>query len=86
MHRLSDITGLESLVDEIAHKVAAETDQIPTSSAILGPFWSPNAPFRELGESIVQDPAPNGLVTLAHGKVTDAVTGKDIPGAIVDIW
>lgn len=58
----------------------------PTSSSILGPFWSPNAPFRELGGSIIQDPAPNGHPTLMHGKVTDLTTGKGIPGAVVDIW
>lgn len=58
----------------------------PTSSSILGPFWSPNAPFRELGESIIQDPAPGGKPTLMHGKVTDLITGKGIPNAVVDIW
>jgi len=86
MHRISDITGLESLVDEIAHTHASESGEVPTSSSILGPFWSPNAPFRENGESIVIDPAPGGLVTLMHGKVIDLTTKKGIPNAIVDIW
>ncbi|KAF2431386.1 aromatic compound dioxygenase [Tothia fuscella] len=86
MHRISDITGLESLVDEIAHKHATESGENPTSSAILGPFWSPDAPFRKNGESIVVDPAPDGLVTLMHGKVVDLKTKKGIPNAIVDIW
>jgi len=85
MHRLSDITGLESLVDEIAHKHASESGA-PTSSSILGPFWSPDAPFRENGETIVVDEAPGGLVTLMHGKVIDLETKKGIPDAIVDIW
>ena len=58
----------------------------PTSSSILGPFWSPNAPFRELGGSIIQDPAPGGHPTLMHGKVTDLLTGKGIPNAVFDIW
>jgi len=58
----------------------------PTSSSILGPFWSPNAPFREIGGTIIQDPAPGGHPALMHGKVTDMVTGKGIPGAVVDIW
>ncbi len=57
----------------------------PTSSTILGPFWSPNAPFRERGGSIIQDPH-NGQVALMHGKVTDLVTKKGIPDAVVDIW
>jgi protocatechuate 3,4-dioxygenase beta subunit len=62
-----------------------ETSGDPTSSTILGPFWSPNAPFRPLGGSIIQDPH-NGQVALMHGKVTDLITKKGIPGAIVDIW
>ncbi|KAK8214703.1 hypothetical protein M8818_002283 [Zalaria obscura] len=85
MHRLSDIVGLESLVTEIANHVSAE-NAAPTSSAILGPFWSPNAPWRELGGSIIQDDAPGGLVTLMHGTVTDMSTGKPIPNVVVDIW
>ena len=72
-------------MDEIAHKHATETDEIPTSSSILGPFWSPNAPFRELGASIIQSPH-EGKVALMRGRVTDLVTKKGIPGAIVDIW
>ena len=31
-------------------------------------------------------PAPGGLVTLAHGKVTNSETGKGIANAVVDIW
>ncbi|EON62787.1 hypothetical protein W97_02012 [Coniosporium apollinis CBS 100218] len=85
MHRLSDVIGLESLVDEIAHKHALETDEIPTSSSILGPFWSPNAPWRERGGSIIQDPH-NGQVTLMHGRVVDIITKEGIPNAVVDIW
>jgi protocatechuate 3,4-dioxygenase beta subunit len=74
-----------SLVDEIAHKIASESGTFPTSSSILGPFWSPNAPFRELGGSIIQDPH-QGHVALMHGTVTDMVTRKGIPGVVVDIW
>jgi len=87
MHRMSDIVGLESLVDEIAHHHAMETEDAPTSSAILGPFWSPNAPFRELGGSIIQDGVPpHGQVTLMHGTVSDLLTKKPIPNAVFDIW
>ncbi|KAL7621910.1 hypothetical protein AAE478_007410 [Parahypoxylon ruwenzoriense] len=85
-HRLSDILGLETLVDEIAHKIISDTDVDPTSSAILGPFWSPNAPFRENGGTIIQNPAPNGRVALMHGVISDLVTGKPVPGAVFDIW
>ncbi|KAI9732755.1 MAG: hypothetical protein M1818_007489 [Claussenomyces sp. TS43310] len=84
-HRICDVIGLESVVDEIANKIISETGADPTSSSILGPFWSPNAPFRELGGSIIQD-AHKGQVALMHGTVTDLVTGKGIPGAVIDIW
>ncbi|KAF2840330.1 putative catechol 1,2-dioxygenase [Patellaria atrata CBS 101060] len=84
-HRICDVIGLESLVDEIAHKHALETEEVPTSSSILGPFWSPNAPWRNLGDSIIQDPH-QGQVSLFRGKVLDLVTGKGISNAVVDIW
>nr|AFP27283.1 catechol dioxygenase [Epichloe typhina] len=86
-HRVSDILGLESLVDEIANKIIAEDGDIdPTSSSILGPFWSPNAPFRENGSTIIQNPNPDGRVCKMHGTITDLHTGKPIPGAVFDIW
>jgi len=83
--RISDVIGLESLVDEIAHKVMSETGTDPTSSSILGPFWSPNAPFRENGDSVIMSPH-QGEVALMHGQVTDLVTKKGIPNAIFDFW
>jgi len=84
-HRMSDILGLESLVDEIAHKHINESGEEPTSSSILGPFWSPNAPFRENGDTIIKSPH-NGQPTLMHGVITDLDTKKPIPGAVIDIW
>lgn len=74
------------MVDEIANKIITESGEIPTSTTILGPFWSPNAPFRELGASIIQDPHDDGQVTLMHGVITDFATKKPIPGAVIDIW
>ncbi|KAL1889610.1 hypothetical protein Cpir12675_005713 [Ceratocystis pirilliformis] len=85
-HRISDILGLESLVDEIAHKVISDTGIDPTSSSILGPFWSPHAPFRDLGSSIIVNPNPDGRVIKMWGKITDLTTGKGIPNAVFDIW
>ncbi|KAF1817084.1 aromatic compound dioxygenase [Eremomyces bilateralis CBS 781.70] len=84
-HRISDVIGLESLVDEIAHRHVSESGEIPTSSSILGPFWSPHAPFRNPGDSIMQDPH-DGQVTLMHGRVLDLETKKPIAGAVFDIW
>ncbi|OAA51742.1 chlorocatechol 1,2-dioxygenase [Metarhizium rileyi] len=85
-HRISDVLGLESLVDEIANKIIAEGDIDPTSSSILGPFWSPNAPFRENGGSIIQDANPSGRVCKMHGTITNLLTGEPVPGAVFDIW
>jgi len=100
-HRVSDILGLETyaplscifisdltdnrLVDEITNKVALESGDIPTSNTILGPFWSPNAPFRDNGDTIVRSPH-NGQVALMHGRVTDVLTKQPIANAVVDIW
>ena len=77
---------LSRLVDEVANKYMLESDENPTSSTILGPFWSPHAPFRNLGDSIVQDPYPDGRVAYMHGTVKDTKTGAPIPNAVVDIW
>ena len=75
------------LVDEIAHKVVSDTGIDPTSSSILGPFWSPNAPFREAGGSIVQDGVPpGGQVCRMHGVIRSMATGEPLPGAVFDIW
>ncbi|KAL2365062.1 hypothetical protein RJZ56_001951 [Blastomyces dermatitidis] len=84
--RVCDVIGLETLIDEIANKLVLEPgDDSPTSSSILGPFWSPHAPFRELGDSIIRS-AHNGQVALMRGQITDIVTKQGIPNAIFDIW
>jgi protocatechuate 3,4-dioxygenase beta subunit len=74
------------LVDEITYKHASESDNVPTSSSILGPFWSPDAPFRDLGASILENPVKGGVFTLMHGRVLDIETQKPLANAIVDIW
>ncbi|EKD16103.1 uncharacterized protein L3040_007807 [Drepanopeziza brunnea f. sp. 'multigermtubi'] len=84
--RICDVLGVESLVDEINHKVATDAGIEPTSSAILGPFWSPDSPFRDLGASVVQNFPPKGQLTYFHGAILDAETGKGIEGAVFDMW
>ena len=74
------------MVDEIAHKVVSDTGTEPTSSSILGPFWSPHAPLRPLDGSIIQNPNPEGRVVRMHGAVVDVLTGAPVPGAVLDIW
>ncbi|TPX10360.1 uncharacterized protein E0L32_008765 [Thyridium curvatum] len=84
--RVCDILGVESLVDEINHKVVTDKDLKPTSSTILGPFWSPETPFRELGSSVVQNMPKDGELTYFHGVISDAETGKPVAGAVFDMW
>lgn len=86
---MSDRTKLtfhSSLVDEIANKIVTQEGITPTSNVILGPFWSPNAPFRALGDTTIQDPNPDGKVTFMHGVLKDMETGKPIEGAVLDLW
>ncbi|KAK6068040.1 dioxygenase [Seiridium cupressi] len=84
--RVCDILGVESLVDEINHKIVTENNLSPTSSTILGPFWSPETPFRELGDSVVLNMPSDGQLTLFHGVIKDAETGKGISNAVFDMW
>jgi catechol 1,2-dioxygenase len=84
--RVCDILGVETLVDEINHKIVTTSGVAPTSSTILGPFWSPETPFRELGSSVIQDMPKDGQKTFFHGKIIDVDTGKGIPGAVFDMW
>ncbi|KAK3697141.1 hypothetical protein LTR37_017637 [Vermiconidia calcicola] len=82
---LADIFGMESLADEITHKLASEAKDAPTATAILGPFWRRDAPIYRMGESIVKG-FPEGDHVMMHGKVTDFDTGKPIENAEIDIW
>lgn len=80
---------IRRLVDEINHKIVTDHLQngdAPTSSAILGPFWSPDTPFRELGASCVQNMPADGQLTFFHGTIKDADTGRGIPDAVFDMW
>lgn len=82
---MCDVIGLESLVDEITFKLAAETTDSATASAILGPFFRHDAPVLENDSNIVNN-VPDGEMTYMHGVVTDLVTGKPVAGAWIDIW
>lgn len=92
---LSDILGLESLVDSITSRQlaakAADASSIKlayTPSAILGPFYRSNAPILPASSSIV---APSNrlayLSSTTHlsGRVLTA-SGGPIRSAILDIW
>ncbi|KAF5875688.1 putative catechol dioxygenase protein [Botrytis fragariae] len=81
-----DVIGLESLVDEITFKKAADAVDAPTASAILGPFFRHDAPVLENESSIIQTAVDDGEIVYMHGTVTDHKTKKPIVGATVDAW
>ncbi|KID72074.1 Catechol 1,2-dioxygenase [Metarhizium brunneum] len=56
--RLRDMLGLGSLVEEIENKTIPCGSSNSTSSAVLGPLWAPDAPFRENGASIIHGSVP----------------------------
>jgi protocatechuate 3,4-dioxygenase beta subunit len=74
---LSDVLGLSSLVETINGPEGA------TESTVLGPFYLPGAPRRELGAAIGRP--QDGEPTLIRGRVTD-LSGAPIPGAELDVW
>jgi protocatechuate 3,4-dioxygenase beta subunit len=74
---LSDVLGLSSLVDLVNAADGA------TESTVLGPFYVPGAPVREMGEQIGRP--EDGEATLVRGHVTDP-GGKPLDGATLDIW
>ncbi|TDZ36333.1 Catechol 1,2-dioxygenase [Colletotrichum spinosum] len=92
---ICDILGLETLVDEITSKQLAlsTTSSLahnPTSSAVLGPFYRPDAPILPNGSSIVSSslsttPEYQVASTRLSGRVLDPA-GNPVPGAIVDVW
>lgn len=88
---VSDIFGLESLVDFLDQHAAtnatpASTSEASdvTSSAILGPFWRESAPLLPYGASIVQG-GPPGIPVLVQGRVLSP-DGKPIEGAMLNVW
>jgi catechol 1,2-dioxygenase len=77
---VSDIIGLESLVDALDNKA----DGRETESAVLGPFYRENAPILPAGSSIVRGGVP-GETVLVSGRVTSS-SGEPLVGATLDIW
>ena len=72
-------------MDEITFKLAAETDDSATASAILGPFFRHDAPSLENESSIVHG-VEDGEITYMHGTVRDLRTKKPVAGAVIDVW
>lgn len=78
---LSDTLGLSSLVDMLNH---SDVEGLATEPTILGPFYVPESPWRELGESTVEYD-DGGEPTILRGVVTDS-EGHPIAGATIDVW
>ena len=74
------------LVDEITYKKASEAADAATQSAILGPFYLHDTPLREKGSTISFNTPKDAEIVYMHGKVTDAVTGKPLPGSTIQAW
>lgn len=88
---VSDVLGLESLVDELAHKKAESlgeeenTDNEATYSAILGPFWRQGAPEFPIDGDIVVKHFENEDTAYFSGHIKD-MSGNPLAGVEVDVW
>ena len=78
---LSDTLGFSTLIDIINH---THVEDLVTDSTILGPFYVPNSPWREFGESM-QEYDCGGERSILRGRVVDT-DGNPIPGAVLDVW
>jgi len=74
---LSDVLGLSSTVEGVN---AADGATEPT---VLGPFYLPGAPHRDMGVHIGRP--QDGPTAAIRGRVTDT-SGAPLPGATLDIW
>jgi protocatechuate 3,4-dioxygenase beta subunit len=75
-----------SLVDEIGYLEKTGYRASSTPASVRGFFYREDAPVRQKGETIIDNAAPNGRVCKAHGCVLDSVTGRPIPGAVINTW
>ncbi|EAU29793.1 hypothetical protein ATEG_09602 [Aspergillus terreus NIH2624] len=80
-----DVIGLESLVDEITFKLADEAADAPTATAILGPFFRADTPYRQNGANIVKG-VTDGEMAFMQGRVIDFETKQPLAGATVEVW
>ena len=72
---------LSSLVDLINH---ASDNPVATEPTIMGPFYVPDSPWREMGASIVEFD-DGGEPTVVTGVVRDT-EGAPIADAVLDVW
>jgi protocatechuate 3,4-dioxygenase beta subunit len=77
---LSDTLGVSMVLDAVNDRGGPTA----TESTVLGPFYVPDAPVRELGASISETDG-NGEPALVSGTVRNE-RGEPIEGAMLDIW
>ena len=78
---LSDTLDVSTLVDLVNH--GGEDEQL-TETTILGPFYVPDSPWRDLGASMV-DYDDGGEPAVLRGTVR-SLSGQPIAGATLDVW
>ncbi len=78
---LSDTLGVSTLVDLVNH--GGEDEQL-TETTILGPFYVPDSPWRDLGASMVEYD-DGGEPAVLRGTVR-SLSGQPIAGATLDVW
>lgn len=76
---LSDTMGASMLIDAIANRKPSGA----TETTVLGPFHTPGAPARQMGDNICLD--NKGELGLISGRVVDAA-GQPLAGARLDVW
>ncbi|MCB5410922.1 dioxygenase [Pseudogemmobacter faecipullorum] len=78
---LSDIIGLEVLVDMLSHGA----EEGASESTVLGPFYRENPPVLPKGATISQMHFDNEETIYFEGHVRDT-NGNPIEGVLVDVW
>ncbi|SCV70460.1 BQ2448_1854 [Microbotryum intermedium] len=82
---VTDVLGVESLVDMLEHDKYAKAGVDATPSAILGPFYRHGVTPQPMGTSIIREQEPGAPFAHLFGTVFGS-DGKPLKGAIVDIW
>ncbi|ANB12842.1 hypothetical protein AWJ20_1116 [Sugiyamaella lignohabitans] len=80
---VSDVFGLESLVDSLTNQIGGAAGQ-STETAIIGPFYRSGSPRYPNGASIIQKDV-GGELAWVHGRVTDK-QGKPLAGVELEVW
>jgi protocatechuate 3,4-dioxygenase beta subunit len=78
---LSDVLGLSVFLDERTHPAGSHA----TPSNVQGPFYLPDAPILDPPYRLAGDDEP-GEPLVFQGHVSDAETGRPVPGAMLDVW